>query len=125
MTTVIEIRATLEGARDACEGRLFCVYQPHTYSRTHALLDEFSRAFEICDKVIFVDIYAARETNTFGVSSEGLAKRIGERATYAESFSAAADILVRQLNRGDVAVVMGAGDVWRVFDCLTFDDEEK
>ncbi len=117
-----EIKATLGGAKDICEGRLFCVYQPHTYSRTYALLDEFTGAFEACDRVIFVDIYAAREINTFGVSSEGLAGRVGERASYAGSFSEAADILSRELSEGDVAVVMGAGDVWRVFDCLELKD---
>ena len=118
-----EISATLAGAKAICEdgGRLFCVYQPHTYSRTAALLDDFATAFEACDRVIFADIYAAREQNVFGVSSELLAKMIGEKATYAGSFSASADVLNNELRDGDVCVVMGAGDIYKVFDHLNFD----
>ena len=117
-----EIRCTLSGARAlAGDGRLFCVYQPHTYSRTAALMDGFAAAFEDCDRVALVDVYAAREKNEYGVSSELLAKRIGERATYAESFSAAAELLEAELRAGDVAVIMGAGDVYKVFSYLTFD----
>lgn len=118
-----EIRATLSGAKSLCEdgGRLFCVYQPHTYSRTAALLDEFATAFEACDRVIFADIYAAREINTFGVSSELLATMIGDKATYAGGFSDSADLLGNELRAGDVCVVMGAGDIYKVFDYLNFE----
>ena len=119
-----EISATLSGAKSLCEGngRLFCVYQPHTYSRTAALLDEFATAFGACDRVIFADIYAAREQNTFGVSSELLAKMVGEKATYAGGFFDSADVLNRELREGDVCVVMGAGDIYKVFDHLNFDE---
>ena len=116
-----EISATLEGAKAMAGGRLICVYQPHTYSRTAALFEEFSRAFDVCDKVIFVDIYAARENNEWGVSSEGLARRIGERATYARSIEEAANMVSSQLAAGDIAVVMGAGDVYKTFDHMVFD----
>ena len=118
-----EIRATLSGAKSLCEdgGRLFCVYQPHTYSRTAALLDEFATAFDACDRVIFADIYAAREINTFGVSSELLATMVGDKATYAGGFSDSADLLSNELRTGDVCVVMGAGDIYKVFDYLNFD----
>ena len=117
-----EIRCTLSGARSlASDGRLFCVYQPHTYSRTAALLDEFATSFEDCDRVIFVDVYAAREKNEYGVTSETLALAVGEKATYAGSFEKAAQLLEAELRAGDVAVVMGAGDVYKVFSCLTFD----
>lgn len=118
-----EIRATLSGAKSLCEdgGRLFCVYQPHTYSRTAALLDEFATAFEACDRVIFADIYAAREINTFGVSSETLATMVGDKATYAGGFSDSADLLGNELCTGDVCVVMGAGDIYKVFDYLNFE----
>ncbi len=116
-----EISATLNGARAMTDSKLICVYQPHTYSRTAALFDEFVNAFESCERVIFVDIYAARETNSFGVSSEGLARAVGERALYAESFEAAAKMLTEEMSEGDIGVVMGAGDIWKVFECLTFD----
>lgn len=119
-----EISATLKGAKALCEdgGRLFCVYQPHTYSRTAALLDGFVGAFASCDRVVFADIYAAREQNVYGVSSELLAKMVGEGASYAPSFAEAAEIVSRELRAGDVCVVMGAGDIYKVFDHLKFDE---
>ncbi len=113
-----EIAATLGGARRMTGRKLWCVYQPHTYSRTAALFDDFAAAFGDCDEVIFADIYAARETNTYGVSSELLAKKVGDRARYAKSFEAAAEIIKREAERGDVAIVMGAGDVYKVFEFL-------
>ena len=118
-----EISATLSGAKDMTSGRLFCVYQPHTYSRTAALFEDFVLSFDACDRVITVDIYAAREKNTFGVSSLGLAKRIGAKASFAPDFKAAADVLATELRAGDVAVVMGAGDIYKVFEFLPFSEE--
>ena len=118
-----EIASTLAGARGLTDGKLVCVYQPHTYSRTAALLEDFSRCFDICDRVIFVDIYAAREKNTFGVSSELLAQRVGKKASYTLDFEAAAKILEAELGENDVAVVMGAGDIYKIFDYLTFSEE--
>ncbi len=117
-----EIAATLKGAKGLAEKRLFCVYQPHTYSRTAALIDEFAACFRDADRVIFVDIYAAREVNTFGVSSEGLARLVGEKAAFAESFASAAKMLKAELREGDVAVVMGAGDVYKTFEYMEFDE---
>ena len=118
-----EIRATLKGARGLPDegGRLFCVYQPHTYSRTHALFEEFASAFGDADRVLMVDIYAAREVDTLGVSSEKLANAIGESAQSCGTFAEAAEILRRDVRPGDVAVVMGAGDVYKVLDCLKDD----
>ena len=113
-----EIRSTLEGAAGLCEGRLFCVYQPHTYSRTAALFDDFTKAFDSADRIIFANIYAAREVNTYGVSSELLADRIGDRAVFGGSFQDIAKLLMRELRHGDVAVIMGAGDIYRVFEHL-------
>ena len=118
-----EINATLSGARGLAEGRLFCVYQPHTYSRTAALLDEFSQAFGACDRVIFADIYAAREINTFGVSSALLAERVGDKARFADSFEKIAHILKSELREDDVAIIMGAGDIYKVFEYLDFEDQ--
>ncbi len=110
-----EIAATLHGARGLTDGKLFCVYQPHTYSRTAALFEDFVNSFFECDRVIFADIYAARETNTFGVSSEGLVCAVGDKAVYADSFERAADIIKQEAKEGDVAIIMGAGDVYKVF----------
>jgi len=114
-----EIATTLKGAGAMADGRLFCVFQPHTYSRTKALLEDFAEALSVADRVILTDIYAARETDTLGVSSAMLAQAIGERASYASSMEQAARMLQSEVRAGDVAVVMGAGDVYRVFDYIT------
>ena len=118
-----EIRATLSGARAIPDegGRLFCVYQPHTYSRTAALFDEFSEAFSDADRVLLVDIYAARETDTLGVSSKLLAERIGDKASYEGSVENAAQTLRRELREGDAVIVMGAGNIDRIFNVLQKD----
>ncbi len=115
-----EIRTTLAGAKGmvADGGRLFCVYQPHTYSRTAALLDDFVSALSVADRVLMVDIYAARETDTLGVSSALVAKLIGEKADCPATFSAAAEQLKREVTPKDTVIIMGAGDVYKVFDCL-------
>ncbi len=113
-----EIRTTLRGARGLVSegGRLFCVYQPHTYSRTYALFDDFAKALKEADRVILTDIYAARETDTCGVSSELLAKATGVRATACHSFSDVADLLGSEVSAADAVVIMGAGDVYKIFD---------
>ena len=113
-----EISATLRGARKLTEGRLFCVFQSHTYSRTHALMDEFAEALSLADRVLVTDVYAARETDTKGVTPAGFAARIGTGASATPSFSEAARVLCEELRAGDVAIIMGAGDVYKVFGFL-------
>ena len=113
-----EVKTTLEGARDMTTGRLFCVFQSHTYSRTAALLDDFAKALSIANRVIITDIYAARETDTKGVTPELLAGMIGDNATAVHSFKEAAELLRAELESDDLAVVMGAGDVWHTFEYL-------
>lgn len=105
-----EIMTTLDGARRMNAARLRCVYQPHTYSRTAGLFEEFVSAFDACDEVIFTEIYAARETNTFGVSSEQLAARI-PHATYDADRAHLRDYLCNTSRDGDILVIMGAGDI--------------
>ena len=68
----------------------------------------------------FADIYSAREQNIYGVSSEQLTKKLGERAEYCGSFSAVADAIRRDAVPGDLVIVMGAGDIYKVFDLLGF-----
>ncbi len=116
-----EISATLKGAKEMAEGKLVVVYQPHTYSRTAALFDEFAAAFDSCDEVIFADIYAAREVNSFGVNTRQLAEKIGDKARYGGDFESCARMLADTLREGDVGIVMGAGDVYKVFDYLDFE----
>ena len=114
-----EIRATLEGAKRMVEegGRLWCVFQSHTYSRTAALIDGFAESLSLADEVLICDIYAAREENIYGVTPEKLAELI-EGARAAHGFDEPAEILKRELKDGDVAIIMGAGDVWKVFERL-------
>ncbi|MBQ4140099.1 MAG: UDP-N-acetylmuramate--L-alanine ligase [Clostridia bacterium] len=113
-----EIAVTLDGFRDMGFGHIFCIYQPHTYSRTAALWDDFVSALGTADRVLMVDIYAARETDTLGVSSALLAQAIGEKADYCASFDEAIAILSAEARHGDAIVVMGAGTVYRIFPFL-------
>ena len=113
-----EIAVTLGGFRDMGFGRLFCIYQPHTYSRTAALWDDFVSALSTGDRVLMVDIYAAREKDTLGVSSSLLAQAIGDKADYCASFDDAIAILSAEAQPGDAIIVMGAGTVYRIFPLL-------
>ena len=119
-----EIKATLGGAKELSDGRLICVYQPHTYSRTYALLDEFATAFEAADRVLFMDIYAAREQNEWGVSSALLAERVGSHAVYGGSPQRTAELLMREVRPEDTVVIMGAGDIYKIYDYLDIEKEE-
>ena len=113
-----EIKATLKGARQMGYERVLCAYQPHTYSRTAGLLREFAEALGEADRVFMVDIYAAREQNVYGVSSETLAGMIGENARYCGDFASTAAAIREEAREGDLVIVMGAGDIFRVFDLL-------
>lgn len=113
-----EIRATLSGARRICKGRLICAFQPHTYSRTLALSEDFKNALSEADAVILADIYAARETDSHGISSETLAALIGGRAVYAGGLSAVADEIRRCAGESDTVIIMGAGDIYKVSEML-------
>ncbi len=116
-----EVATTLGGVRKMLNGgRLFCVFQSHTYSRTRALLDDFIDALSVADRVIIADIYAARELDTLGVTPELLAERI-DGGVACHGFDNIAKMLQCELKDGDIAVVMGAGDIWHVFEHLNFD----
>lgn len=113
-----EVKTTLEGAAAMGYRRLFCVFQSHTYSRTAELYTQFLHAFDSADRVILADIYAAREQNTYGVTPQKLAQDIGEKASYGGSFAEIAQTLRRELREGDLCLVMGAGDIYRLFALL-------
>lgn len=116
-----EIRATLAGARSLVPpgGRLICAFQPHTYSRTAGLFCEFAGAFRDADEVLLADIYAAREINESGVTSEQLARAIGEACGIPAGCPGSLEETVRALTArarpGDLLLVMGAGDIGTVF----------
>ncbi len=120
-----EIKTTLEGVRSTTRGRLFCVFQSHTYSRTAALFEDFADSLAVADRVFITDIYSARETDTLGVTPELFAKKVekrGVRADAVHSFKEAAARLCAELTHGDIAVVMGAGDVYHTFEYIDFDE---
>ena len=109
-----EIITTLEGVAKRGYNKVWCVFQSHTYSRTAGLFDEFARAFDSIDCVIFADIYAARETDTLGVSAQLLAERAGDKAMYLGSFENIAEYLRANAKPGDLILTMGAGDVNKI-----------
>lgn len=107
-----EIRATL-GAAKAFGKRIVTVFQPHTYSRTAGLWDGFVTAFADSDLTVFADIYAARETNTYGVNSEQLAGAV-KGGIYLSSFEKISDYIKNNCNENDIVLILGAGDIIRV-----------
>jgi UDP-N-acetylmuramate--alanine ligase len=107
-----EIRATLAAARDRYPGRrLWAIFQPHTYTRTRALLPKFAEALQGADEVVILEIYAAREANDGTVSSRDLQHLVGDRSVVIESPRDVAAEIIGGLHPGDVVITMGAGDV--------------
>jgi UDP-N-acetylmuramate--alanine ligase len=111
-----EIRATLAAARECGYRRILVVFQPHRYSRTADLMDEFSSAFGAADIVMVLPIYAASEEPIPGVTAEGLAERIkievgGPRVEFAPDFAAAVSAITAAAQEGDLILTLGAGSV--------------
>jgi UDP-N-acetylmuramate--alanine ligase len=107
-----EIRATLAAARECGHGRIHVVFQPHRYSRTNDLLDEFSGAFRDADTVIVLPIYAASEEPIPGVTAEALVDKIaGPRVQFAPDFASAVAAVVAEAREGDLILTLGAGSV--------------
>lgn len=117
----IEIKATLAAARTYSPKRLVCVFQPHTYTRTKALMQEFAYAFGEADLVVIADIFAAREKDTYGVHSGQLAEQMQTthcNTRHIGSLQQAAEYLRQELRPGDLLITMGAGDVYRIANML-------
>ncbi|WP_139905952.1 UDP-N-acetylmuramate--L-alanine ligase [Clostridium thermarum] len=112
-----EIKATLSTAKNYPHKRILCVFQPHTYSRTLALLDDFVESFYDADEVILADIYAAREKDTGIISSDKLGDRLREKSvkcTNIHSFKDIAAYLEANAREGDLILTLGAGDIVKV-----------
>ena len=113
-----EIKATLEAAaRMADINRIVCIFQPHTYSRTKELLNEFAGAFKSASEVILCDIYAAREVDHGEVSSEDLMKAMMQeqvRVKHFDTFEAINDYILQNALPNDLIITMGAGDVYKL-----------
>ena len=113
-----EIIATLSAARRSSDRRIVAVFQPHRYTRTRALQEEFARAFYHADIVVVVPIYAAGEEPIPGVTAAGLAaliKKFGHRdVSCAADFPEALGMLRQKLQPGDLLITLGAGDIWKI-----------
>lgn len=109
-----EIRATLAAARARYAGRtLWAIFQPHTYSRFKALLNDFSKSFELADHVIVTEIFASREHDTLGAHATDLIKRMEHPdVRYIPEFEDIVRFLVENLQPGDVCITLGAGDCY-------------
>ncbi len=116
-----EIRATLNTAAKYPHKRIWCVFQPHTYTRTKAFLDEFASALSLADEVILADIYAAREKDTLGISARTLQEKIhslGHSCHYFPSFEEIEKFLLENCTKEDLLITMGAGDVVKIGETL-------
>lgn len=111
------VSATLKAAKNCSHSRIWCVFQPHTYTRTKFLMDEFAVSFGDADTVILADIYAAREVDNGEVNSEMLTERINlhtKKALYMKSFNSIVKYLEEHAKPGDLVITMGAGDIYKV-----------
>lgn len=116
-----EIKATLEALNNKKGGELYCIFQPHTFTRTKALLESFSDSFTLADNVIITDIYAARERDTGEIHSRDLSEKIKEKGTnsiYLSTFKEVEDYLILKVKKGDIILTMGAGNIYLVGESL-------
>lgn len=119
-----EIRATLSTAEKYPHNNIWCVFQPHTYSRTKNFLDEFAEALTLADKIILTDIYAAREKDPGDISSKDLQEKLvflGKESYYISSFEEIKQFLLKNCINDDLLITMGAGDVVQIGESLLSD----
>lgn len=116
-----EIKTTLEAAKRYPHKSIWCVFQPHTYTRTKAFLKDFAKALSIADKIVLTDIYAAREVDTGEISSKDLLqelKALNKEAYYFHDFKEIEKFLLEKCINGDLLITMGAGDVVNIGNSL-------
>jgi UDP-N-acetylmuramate--alanine ligase len=118
-----EIRATLKAAANIPHNRMWCLFQPHTYTRTLALFHEFGEAFAVADTVILAEIYAAREKNIYKISSKQLVAEIKKAdpdkdVYFFDSFDEIANFVLHNAEPGDLVLTMGAGDIYKVAELI-------
>lgn len=114
-----EINATLEAAKKVDHRELWCVFQPHTYTRTKAFLKEFASVLSKADHVVLADVYPAREKDIYGCNSQNLyeeIKKLGTDCNYFHSFDEILDYLYKNCINGDLLITVGAGDVVKIAD---------
>ena len=123
-----EIKATLSAAKHVNHNKLWLIFQPHTYTRTKALFDEFVDSFEDADVIVLTDIYAAREKDIYNVSSYKLmnaikSKHPDKEVYYVKDFEDIVKYIEKFAKEDDIVMTMGAGDVYKVGDMLLHKDE--
>ena len=114
-----EIKAVYNAMKKKKYNRSWVIFQPHTYSRTKNLLNEFAQALSGFDNIIITDIYAAREKNTYGISSRDLVKqininRVGKQALYISDFHEVAKYIRDRVMPNDIVITLGAGTVTQI-----------
>jgi UDP-N-acetylmuramate--alanine ligase len=118
-----EIRATLSAAKSGNFQRIFAIFQPHRYTRTFHLFDDFARAFNLADVVLILDIYPAGENPIDGVTTPALIEKLKsfghKNAMYAPTFETIESYVIAHAKPGDAVVVMGAGSVTKLSDTLS------
>ena len=112
-----ELRATIEAVRSIGDHRVVVAFQPHTYTRTHALFDDFVRELKKADVVVLAEIYAAREQNVLGISSRDLQQQI-PGSVYCQTLPEVTAYLADIAQPGDVILTIGAGDIYRAGETL-------
>lgn len=116
-----EIEATLSSVKNIPCNTTWCVFQPHTYTRTKAFLKDFAKSLSLADKIVLADIYAAREKDTGEISSKDLKKELealGKEVYYFPSFDEIENFLLENCINGDLLITMGAGDIVTVGESL-------
>lgn len=116
-----EVAVTLEAAQHMPHHKIYACYQPHTYSRTKALMDDIAKALSIADGVVLPPICAARETDTLGISSQDLADKVNALGTPChcfDDFASLEDWVLKNLEKDDIIITMGPGDIYQVADDL-------
>ena len=116
-----EIRATLKAAANYPHREIWCVFQPHTYTRTLAFMHQFAEALSLADHVVLAEIYPARETDNLGISSGTLQaelRKMGKECDYFSTFEEIEEFLLKNCMHGDLLITMGAGDVYKIGENL-------
>lgn len=116
-----EIKSSIHAIKNACKGKLYTIFQPHTYTRTKLLLDAFANSFDESDVIIITDIYAAREKDYGDIHSKTLRDAISEHrdnAFYISGFEDIVKFIKENIKKDDIVVTMGAGDVYKIGEMI-------
>ena len=124
-----EIKATLSASKNIRHNDLWCIFQPHTYTRTKALFDDFVDSFGMVDHLIITDIYAAREKDVYNVSSLKLEEAMQRKhpdkdIRYMADFENIAEYVGKNAGKDDIIITMGAGDVYKIGQMLRTDESK-